>query len=287
VILTADSDGNLTAVKTAVSQGVIEMFERGLNNLKKLNHPLIVKPHFVNRTDGKSAIVTEFVGNGSLADHLPGSPNCDLCTLQGPTRTVRILAGICVAMCFIHSRGIIHTNLTPENILLDWNWKAMISGFGHSVSQGEPYSSDTFRDPHYLAPEQYRNQIIPESDVFSFGLILYELIVGRAVFPRDLAAGGIMGEVLAEGWKPDIPESLFPETRELISDCLQIEFQWRPSFDEIFDRMEGMNCKLTAGVNSSKVAKFVKEIKTGEKEGNPETSGQAKPRQSPLLDETA
>jgi serine/threonine protein kinase len=119
-----------------------------------------------------------------------------------------------------------------------------------------------FRNPHYLAPEHYSNRTVPESDVFSFGLILYELMVGRAVFPRDATAGGIMGEVLGKGWKPDIPESLFPETRELISGCLQIEFQRRSLFDDIFDRMEGMNFKLTAGVNSLKVAKFVKEMKS-------------------------
>jgi hypothetical protein len=73
-----------------------------------------------------------------------------------------------------------------------------------------------------------------------------------------------MGEVLEKGWKPDIPESLFPETRELISDCLESEFQRRPSFEDIFDRMDGMNFKLTAGVNGSKVTAFVKEIETRE-----------------------
>jgi hypothetical protein len=77
-----------------------------------------------------------------------------------------------------------------------------------------------------------------------------------------MTAGGIMGKMLAEEWKPDIPESLFPETRELISDCLQTQSKRRPSFDEIFDRMEEMNFKLMVGVNSSKVAKFVKEMKS-------------------------
>jgi serine/threonine protein kinase len=264
VTLTTDSEGKLTAVKTAASEGVIEMFERGLKNLKTLNHPLIVMPLLLSTEDHSSVIVTEFAGNGSLADHLLSSGNCDLCALQGPTRTVRILASIAIAMRFIHSRQIIHGNLTPENILLDWDWKIVISGFGHSVSQGESLSSDGFRDSHYMAPEHYSTGTVRESDVFSFGLILYEIIVGRAVFPRDASAGGIMGEVLEKGWKPDIPESLFPETRELISDCLQIKFQRRPSFDEILDRLEGMNFKVIAGVNSSKVAEFVKEIKSFE-----------------------
>jgi hypothetical protein len=71
-----------------------------------------------------------------------------------------------------------------------------------------------------------------------------------------------MREVLEKGWKPDIPEWLFPEMRELISYCLQMKFQRRPSFDDIFDRMKEMNFKVIAGVNSSKAAKFVKEIES-------------------------
>jgi serine/threonine protein kinase len=137
-----------------------------------------------------------------------------------------------------------------------------ISGFGPSVSQGESHPSHSFRDPNYLAPEHHQNEIVAESDVFSFGLILYELIVGRAVFPRSMSGPEIMREVLSSDWEPDIPESLFPETKQLISDCLQIEVDERPSFDNIIDRLEGMKFKLTARVNSSKVAAFVKEIKS-------------------------
>jgi TPR repeat protein/serine/threonine protein kinase len=271
VKLIADSDGKLTALKTLSSESVIKLFQRGLENLKLLNHPLIVKWHSLGGMNHSSAIATEFAGNGSLADHLPGSGNCDLCPLQGQTRTATILVGICIAMQFIHSSEIIHGNLTPDNILLDWDWQVRIAGFGHSVLQGESAIPEGNPDPHYLAPEHYKSIIVPENDVFSFGLILYELIVGRPVFPKDMTAGKIMEEVLAEEWKPDISESLFPETIELISDCLQTEYRRRPSVEEIFDRMEGMNFKLMSGVNASKVTAFVDTIK--ELESRPADDG--------------
>jgi serine/threonine protein kinase len=133
VTLAVDSEGKLMAVRTAVSEGVIKMFGCGLKHLKILNHFLIVKPFLLSREDHSSVIVTEFAGNGSLTDHLSGFENCEFCALQGPTRTVHILWGF--AMRFIHSRGVIHGNLTPGTILLDWNWKVLIAGFGHNVLQ--------------------------------------------------------------------------------------------------------------------------------------------------------
>jgi serine/threonine protein kinase len=153
-------------------------------------------------------------------------------------------------------------NLTPDNILLDWAWQVRISGFGHSVLQGESNIPEGNPDPHYLAPEHSENNVVPENDVFSCGLILHELVIEQAVFPKNMTAGKIKEEMHAEEWKPDIPESLFPETIELISDCLQTEYRRRPSFDDIFDRMEEMNFKLMSGVNSSKVTGFVNKIKS-------------------------
>jgi serine/threonine protein kinase len=161
VRLRADSNDRLIAVKTSEDRLIIERIQQDLTILKKLKHPLVVR-HFPNTMNGSSAMTTEFATNGSLANHLPDSHNSNLSLLQGPTRIVRIIAGIVLAMRYVHSKGVIHCNLTPDNILLDWNWNIRIANFRHSISIEElPISSVTVisrvppGDAHYVAPECY------------------------------------------------------------------------------------------------------------------------------------
>jgi serine/threonine protein kinase len=113
--------------------------------------------------------------------HLPSAKGAELCQLRGETQVARVIAGIVLAMRYLHSRRVIHCNLTPDNILLDWDWNVCIGDFGHSLSLAQPTippSHDRFRreslafvESHNLAPECYENRFYQESDVFSFGVI--------------------------------------------------------------------------------------------------------------------
>jgi serine/threonine protein kinase len=202
--------------------------------------------------------------NGSLADHLPNAENADFCQLHGPNRIAKIIAGIALAMRYVHSHNIVHRNLTPANVLLDWNWKVRIGGFEHSFSPNEGQTAPPTGDSHYLAPECYYNIIAQENDVFSFGLILYELVVGRPAFERSLTPIQIAGILVLSDWKPTIPDSVLPKTRELISDCLEMDYRYRLWFSDVLERLEKMRFKIISGVNSAKVLAFVNEIKARE-----------------------
>jgi serine/threonine protein kinase len=269
VMLTKDFEGRFTAVKTARGPGVNESFRREINILKTMNHPLVVQI----RDDSSGAnhknpvVSTDFVANGSLADHLPDGNDSDLCQLSGSTRIMRIIAGIVLAMRCIHSRGIIHRSLTPDNILLDLDWNVKICNFGHSVSVDQLKHSAP-ADPNglvfwpyvisrYAAPETYRGITVPESDVFSFGMILYELIIGRPVFPKNMNPYQMALAMVHDDWSPGIPYTVIPVTAELIQDCLAADYRNRPSFHDILERLEVIDFKLIAGVNSMKIAAFV------------------------------
>jgi TPR repeat protein len=271
VTLAAESKGNLIAVKTSSNSRIIEMIRREVTVLKTLNHPLVVncRGHFPD--NGSSAMATEFVGNGSLANHLPSAKNADFCQLRGPNRIVKIICGIVLAMDWIHSRNIIHRDLTPHNILLDWDWNIRIADFGHNHSPDKPPIPRFFGiecvpsvDFHYLAPESSDGKIVPENDVFSFGAILYELIVGQPLFPKTMGFWKIAKLMLMTEWEPNVPDFVLSETRKLIYDCLTVDYLERPSFSEILERLEGMKFKLMAGVNSLKIKEFVKQIKAHE-----------------------
>jgi serine/threonine protein kinase len=237
-----------------------------------MNHPLVVqiRESCSGANNQNPSIVTDFVGNGSLADHLPGAENGDLCQLSDSTRIMRIITGIALAMRFIHSRGIIHRNLMPDNILLDWDWNVRICDFARSVSTNQPkhceitnpsgvvFWSDVIS--RFAAPETYDNINVPENDVFSFGMILYELIVGRPVFPKDMDPYQVMLAMAQGKWRLDIPETVIPVTVELIQGCLALDYRHRPLFSEILQRLEAIDFKLMAGVNSVEIGAFMTEI---------------------------
>jgi serine/threonine protein kinase len=276
VRLTKDAEGRFTAMKTARASGMNESFRCEINMLKTMNHPLVVRisDRCSEANNQSSAIVTDFVPNGSLADHLPGAENGDLCPLSGSTRIMRIIAGTVLAMRFVHSRDVIHRNLTPENILLDLDWNVRICDFARSVSTGqskhfEPTNpSGTAFWPEvtsrYAAPETYENITVPESDVLSFGMILYELIVGRPVFPEYMDSRQTGAALVFGKWHLDIPDNVIPVTAELIRDCLVLDYRDRPSFDDILERLKMIEFKLMADVNSRKITEFVAAVESWE-----------------------
>jgi serine/threonine protein kinase len=179
-------------VKTSLNPEFGDLVRREAIILKTVKHPLIVEflGDISDTSDHNSAIVTEFAGNGSLANHLSRAEY----RLSGANRITRIIVGIALAMRFLHSRGFIHLDLKPDNILLDWDWNVQIADFGQSISLKNPEIPSVihpnardgmlFMDSYYFAPECYYNHYSQQSDVFSVGLILYELLTGQPVYSK-------------------------------------------------------------------------------------------------------
>jgi serine/threonine protein kinase len=267
--LDSKSQSYLNAVKTSLNPKCAEFIRREASILETLKHPLILelRHHISDTPEHNSVIVTEFAGNGSLANHLQPTK----CRLSGANRITKIVVGIALAMRYLHSRNVIHRDLKPDNILLDWDWTVRIADFGHSISPEKPDIPSLLRtnptgmwpsiDSHYLAPECYDNKYYEESDVFSFGLILYELLVGQPAFPKELTNHQIAHRLIMTDKWPIIPESILQSTRELINDCWAKEPGYRLSSKEVVDRLEKMKFKVIPGVNSSKISNFVKSIK--------------------------
>jgi hypothetical protein len=130
-----------------------------------------------------------------------------------------------------------------------------------SMSNCYPWFSWALVDSRYLAPECYSNEFSATSDVFSFGLLLYELIVGKPCFPSHWKREAILKCVTVDKWRPDIPEWIAPCVGELIADCWADDPDNRPSFVAILERLKRMQFRVFPGVNSAKLAAFVKKVK--------------------------
>jgi serine/threonine protein kinase len=74
-------------------------------------------------------------------------------------------------------------------------------------------------DSRYLAPECWDGTFVPASDIFAFGLILFDILSGSLAFPADWRLAALAFKVAIDGWRPEIPDSVLPGTRALICNC--------------------------------------------------------------------
>lgn len=197
--------------------------------LAQLNHPNIVQLHDVIDESGQLALVMEYV-EGSTLRHWMREHNAPLSDKLG------LLIQICSGLTKAHSEGVIHRDLKPDNILITNSGEAKITDFGIAKSRQLPSATTTAED-HIagtvtaMSPEQALGQELDaRSDIFSFGVIAYELICGNKPFGDESNALAYANRVINEdpvppkqAW-PNIPEPL----EALLENLLQKDKGKRP-----------------------------------------------------------
>ncbi|MBI4617658.1 MAG: protein kinase [Planctomycetes bacterium] len=200
--------GRRVALKTVISpadedeaQELLVRFRREVTAIGRLNHPNVVRIYEVGVEQGAHYYTMELVEGGSLDYKM------DL--LDFPRR-LDCLIQVARGLAAIHSIGVIHRDLKPANILFDEACRAKITDFGLAFGMGGPLAGPTnltdsgilIGTTRYLAPERIRGgheELGPESDVFSFGVIAYRTLSGRyphagedpAEIYRSIAAGSV------------------------------------------------------------------------------------------------
>jgi serine/threonine protein kinase len=171
-----------------------------------------------------------------------------------------IIACIVYGMYFVHCRGIIHRDLKPANILLGpTSHCPKIADFGLSREEDTRAKMTADRGtPLYMAPEiikgdPYSNKV----DVFSFGVLLYEIVTGR--LPLQDSGGSIfqLHAKVTAGSREQIPATVEPFTAGLISRCWDGDPAHRPTFQEIFDQLRRNRFRLFSTVDSQAVEQFL------------------------------
>ncbi len=147
-----------------------ERFEREAQTLAKLNHPNIVTVFDYGESGGLFYIVMEYVDGVNLRDLLRDGK-------LSAEQALAIVPPVCEALQYAHEQGIVHRDIKPENLLLDRAGRIKIADFGIASLVGA--GADGIGTPPYMAPEQTAGKVDHRADIYSLGVVLYELLTGE------------------------------------------------------------------------------------------------------------
>jgi len=217
----------------------LERFRREARAASALNHPGICTIYDIGEQDNRTFIAMEFIDGETLRSHIRGK------ALPLP-ETLKLGIQIAEALDAAHAEGIIHRDIKPANIFVTKRGQAKVLDFGLAKlvrkgvvsagadSSGEIPDSDSIvgiisGTPSYMSPEQVRgDNLDPRTDIFSLGLLLYEMATGRQAFGGG-TGGAIIEAVLtkspvpARTINPDIP----PRLEEIINKALHKDREQR------------------------------------------------------------
>lgn len=177
---------------------IISRFKREAQALAALNHPNIITVHEVGEHDGIAYIAMEYVKGKSLRDAI-------LKEEFTIAEVLEITIQICEGLNKAHKAGVFHRDIKPENILIDEDGLVKIVDFGLAKLEGASKltkQSSTLGTLHYLAPEQFQGlKLDHRTDIWSLGVVLYEMITGHLPFQGDFEAA-VIYTIMNEDPKP-------------------------------------------------------------------------------------
>jgi serine/threonine-protein kinase len=244
-----------------------QRFEREARSVAALNHPNIVTLHSVEEADGVRFLTMEYVEGRTLAQRIvPGG--------LLPSDLLRIGAEIADALAAAHAAGIVHRDLKPGNILLakDGRVKVVDFGLARAVAGESGALGAVHRDTsltqeglaigtlNYMSPEQLSNRAVDHrADLFSLGVVMFEMATGEMPFPGDSAAQLISSVMRDRARRIDEQHTkLPPQIVDLVDSLLSKNPDERPdSAAEVRDRLRAATKLLdseTSGVTVGDLA---------------------------------
>jgi serine/threonine-protein kinase len=188
----------------------VERFRREAQSAAALNHPNIVQVYDQGRfEDGRYYIAMEYVTGGNLKDRIDRTGPLD------PVEATRFASQIAEALRVAHERGMVHRDIKPENVLLDAAGEAKVADFGIALAASTSSTSGTnlvFGTASYMSPEQAMGKRVgPQSDLYSLGVVLYEMLTSAVPFEAEGPLATAMKHVIEPPLPPRKRNPLVPE----------------------------------------------------------------------------
>ena len=242
---------------------------REINIISKLHHPSILE--FIGyspinfKKKMKPVIITEYASNNTLEKLIEIASQATT-TILNPTRKLIIIYGIASGMSYLHHYNIIHRDLKPENILLDDFLFPKIADFGlskmnhlHQETMSMQSIAEIKGTPRYIAPEIWsKYEYTKACDVYSFALILYELMTNDKPF-ENLNIFTLSLNV-SKGIRPQFKKNIPESYKNLIERCWAQEQDKRPSFDNILNELKTNRNFITESVNEKEFLNYIEYI---------------------------
>jgi serine/threonine-protein kinase len=192
---------------------VLARFHREVRLARQVAHPNVCRVFDVGEAEGRPFLSMEFICGTDLRSLLRKDGRLP------PKRALDIAWQLCAGLAAIHDAGILHRDLKPANVMIDERGRVRITDFGVAALAGDD-GEEWSGTPAYMAPEQAAHgRVSVESDLYSLGLVLYEMLSGRRAF---------------EEGKPRLPLSRFvldldPTAERMILRCLEPDPVNRPA----------------------------------------------------------
>ena len=205
-------------------EDTLERFRSEVRIARRISHPNVCRVYDIGQADNQVFLSMEYVDGEDLASLLRriGRLPSD--------KAVEIARKICAGLAAAHDKGVLHRDLKPANIMLDGRGEVLVMDFGLAglAHEIEDVRSGT---PAYMAPEQLAGkEVTARSDIYSLGLVLYELFTGKAAFD-----GKTLEEIVRvrRDSTPHRPSTLVrdldPAVERAIMHCLEAEPENRPA----------------------------------------------------------
>jgi serine/threonine protein kinase len=203
----------------------LERFKREIRLARKITHRNVLRTFDYGEAEGVYFISMEFVRGYTLSELLDEAPN-----RQMPARAaVGIARQICRGLQAAHEQGIIHRDIKPGNVLIDAKGEVKLMDFGIArmaeTPEGVTQAGLIVGTPHYMSPEQIQGkQLDPRSDVYSMGVLMYEMLVGRRPFESSSLTGVLTAHITEAAKAPmEMRPEIGREVNAIVMRCLAKE----------------------------------------------------------------
>jgi len=204
-----------------------KQFYAEVRSARQVMHPSVCQVYDVGQFDGETFITMEYIDGEDLKSLLQRIGRLT------QEKAIEIGSQICIGLAAAHANGVLHRDLKPSNVMIDGKGQARITDFGLAyLAQTEARRSDASGTPAYMAPEQLlRGETSVQSDLYSLGLILFELFTAQYAHPSGSTSDLIKLHKTESGpVRPsDIFEEIDPAVDAAVRRCLDADPGSRPN----------------------------------------------------------